>query len=88
MLRARLHGSGGKHEMGKIEIGQEREFFEATRLDGKTIDKGTRVRVGYIARNLHEARVIVVVLGAEPPETLTMPRHILMLHSVPLGRSG
>jgi hypothetical protein len=74
--------------MGKIEIGQEREFFEATRVEGKTILKGTRVRVGYIARNPHEARVIVVVLGTEPPETVTMPRHMLMMHSVPLRASG
>jgi hypothetical protein len=32
--------------------------------------------------------VIVVVLGAEPPKTLTMPRHTLMLHTVPLSTSG
>ena len=74
--------------MDKIEIGQEREFFEATQLDGKVIDKGTRVRVGYIVRSLHEARVIVVVLDAEAPKTLTMPRHILILHTVPLSTSG
>jgi len=62
--------------MDKLAIGQDREFFEATQSDGKVIDKGTRVRIGYIVRSLHEARVIVFVLGVEPPKTLTMPRHI------------
>ena len=79
---------GREHEMSKIEIGQEREFFEPARVEGKTIPKGTRVRVGYMATNPHEPRVIVVVLGTQPPETVTMPRHVLMLHSVPLNGSG
>ena len=72
--------------MGKIEIGQELEFFEATRLDGMVIEKGTRVRVGYVEKDLLEEHVVVVVLGKEPPETLAMPRHVLTLHSLQIHK--
>ena len=68
--------------MGKIEIGQELEFFEPAHLDGKVIEKGTRVRVGHVEKDLLDEHVVVVVLGTKPPETLAMPRHVLTLHSV------
>jgi len=72
--------------MGKIEIGQELEFFEPARLDGKVIEKGTRVRIGHVEKDLLEEHVTVVVLGTKPPETLAMPRHVLTLHSVPMRK--
>jgi len=68
--------------MGKIEIGQELEFFEPARLDGRIIEKGTRVRVGHVEKDLLDEHVLVVLLGTRPPETLAMPRHILTMHSV------
>ena len=74
--------------MGKLEIGQELEFFKAAHLDGRVIQKGTRVRVGYVEKDLLEEHVVVVVLGTEPPETLAMPRHVLTLHSVLMRKHG
>jgi hypothetical protein len=68
--------------MDKIEVGQEREFINRADLDGKVIDKGTRVRVGFVEDDGLEQTVTVVVLGRAPAESLTMPRHVLMLHSV------
>ena len=68
--------------MEDIEVGQELEFFEPAHLDDRVIEKGTRVRVGYITEELLEPRVIVVVLGTEPPQTVMMPKHVLMLHTV------
>jgi len=74
--------------MGKIQIGQELEFFEAARLDGRTIEKGTRVRVGHVEKDLLDEHVVVVVLGTKPPETLAMPRRVLTLHSVLMRQRG
>ena len=70
--------------MGKIEIGQDLEFFEPARLDGRIIEKGTRVRVGHVEKDLLDEHVLVVLLGTRPPETLAMPRHVLTMHSVPM----
>ena len=67
--------------MDRLEVGQVLEFVEDTKIDGRTIESGTRVRVGYVESELFESKVIVVVLGADPPQTLTMPRHVLTLHA-------
>jgi len=72
--------------MEKIEVGQEREFIERAHLDGRVIEKGTRVRIGFVTEELLEANVMVIVLGTEPPETLLMARHLLMVHSVPVRK--
>ena len=72
--------------MTKIEIGQELEFFESAHLGERVIKKGTRVRVGHVEKDLLDEHVVVVVLGSEPPQTLAMPRHVLMLHSVLMRR--
>ena len=70
--------------MDKIEVGQEREFINRTDLDGRVIEKGTRVRVVFVVDEALEQTVTVVVLGREPAESLTMPRHVLTLHSIPV----
>ena len=72
--------------MLKIEVGQELEFFEPAQLGGTMIEKGTRVRIGFVTKELLEPHVMVIVLGKEPPETLMMPRHVLTLHSVLLPK--
>ena len=70
--------------MDRLEIGQVLEFVEAAQLDGRTIEPGTRVRVGYVENQAFESKIIVVVLGTDPPQTLTMPRHVLTLHAQPV----
>jgi len=68
--------------MDELEVGQELEFFEPAHLDGRVIAKGTRVRIGFITKELLEPNVIVLLLGKDPPETLRMPRHVLTMHTV------
>jgi len=76
--------------MGTIEIGQKFEFIEPAHLDGGVIKKGTRVRVGLVSKELLGSYVTVVVLEPNAPEILTMPRHVLTLHSIalPQGKRG
>ena len=74
--------------MDQIKAGQELEFIEPAHLDGKVIEKGTRVRIGFILDEVLEPQVTVVVLGKEPPETLTLPKHILMIHCVPVSKGA
>jgi hypothetical protein len=66
--------------MHQIKVGQELEFVEAANADGRTIEKGTRVRVGYVLDEVLEPKVTIVILGKEPLETLTLPKHILAVH--------
>ena len=74
--------------MDQIKVGQELEFIEAAHVDGTTIAKGTHVRVGFIIDGVVEPKVTVVVLGKEPPTTLALPRHVLMVHCVVVSKSA
>jgi hypothetical protein len=74
--------------MLRIQVGQELEFIESAHVDDRLIEKGTRVRVGYIEDEALESNVMVVVLGTEPVQTLTLPRHTLTLHCRPLQAAG
>ncbi|MEO8156913.1 MAG: hypothetical protein ABI648_03895 [Betaproteobacteria bacterium] len=74
--------------MLKLEVGQELEFIEPARVDDRMIDKGTRVRVGFILDEVIEPKVTIVLLGTEPPQTLSVPRHILAMHCVPARQYG
>jgi hypothetical protein len=74
--------------MHKIQVGQELEFIEPAHVDDRLIEKGTRVRVGYVEDEALESNVMVVVLGTEPVQTLTLPRHILTLHCRPVQPAG
>ena len=66
--------------MDRFQVGEELEFIEPAHVDGRLIEKGTKVRVGYIEDEVLEATVMVVVLGAEPMQTLAVPNSTLMLH--------
>jgi hypothetical protein len=74
--------------MDRLEIGQEWEFVEPVNVDRRAIEKGTRVRVGFIEEEVLETKVMVVVLGTEPPQTLTIPRRVLTLHATRLRKAG
>jgi hypothetical protein len=72
--------------MFNLEIGQELEFIQSVSVEDRTIPKGTQVRVGAILAEVVEPKVVLVVLGRTPVETLTVPRHILTLHSRPVQK--
>lgn len=74
--------------MLQLEVGQELEFIEPARVDDRMIDKGTRVRVGFILDEVVEPNVTIVLVGTEPPQTLSVPRHTLALHCVPARKHG
>ena len=69
--------------MFKLEVGQELEFVEAATADTGLIAKGTRVRVGAVMNEVVEPKVTLVVHGTEPPQTLTVDKHVVMLHCRP-----
>lgn len=74
--------------MERIKVGDMLEFVEPAHSGGHTIARGTKVRVGYIEEEVLEPNVTVVVLDTTPPQTLTLPRHVLALHCEPLvGRA-
>lgn len=70
--------------MFSLEVGQELEFIEPAHVDGQLIGKGTRVRVGAIMSELLDSNVTLVVHGGQPPETLTVARHVVTLHCRPV----
>ena len=73
--------------MFNLEIGQELEFIEPARTEDRVIPKGMCVRVGAImAELLHEPKVTLAVLGEEPPEVLTVARHVVTLHCRPVQK--
>ena len=77
-----------EQQMDQIKVGQELEFIETAHVDARTIEKGTHVRVGFVIDGVLEPKVTVVVLGKEPPETLTLPRHALMVHCVAVSKGA
>jgi len=74
--------------MIQIKVGQELKFIEPVNVDGRTIERGTRVRVGFILDEIVEPQVTVVVLGKEPLQTLTVPKHVLTMHCVRAGEDA
>ena len=71
-----------------LHIGQVLEFVEpATTSDGKTVAKGTRVRVGHIMTEVSEPNVTVVILGQDKTETLVVKRHLLTVHCREIKRA-
>ena len=67
--------------MLKLEVGQVFEFFKPVSVNGQSIAKGTRVRVGFIQQEALEDKVDIVVLGDAPSKTLQVPRSLLMVNS-------
>ena len=74
--------------MDRLEIGQEWEFVEPASVDGRMIEKGTRVRVGFVEAEVVESKVTVVLIGTKPPQTLAVPRHVLTVHARLLRKAG
>ncbi len=74
--------------MFNLEIGQELEFVEPAHAEGVAIAKGTRVRVAAFVKELLESKVTLVILGKESPEVLTVPRHIVTVHCMPVPKSA
>jgi hypothetical protein len=69
-----------------LQPGQVLEFIVPADIDGKRIEKGTRVRIGQIIAELMEPKVILVVLDSDPPQTLTVPRHVLAVYCRPVAQ--
>lgn len=71
--------------MFSLTPGQELEFVQPAQVDGKQIAKGTRVRVGTITSDLLDPKVTLVVHGGNPPQILTVARHVVTLHCQPVA---
>lgn len=69
--------------MFELQVGQELTFIAPVRIEGETLPKGTRVRVGHILSELPEAQVMIVVLDQGAPHTLTVARHVVALNCMP-----
>ena len=72
--------------MFNLEIGQELEFMQSVSVEDGTIPKGTRVSIGAILAEVVEPKIMLVVLGRTPVETLTVPRHVVALHCRPVQK--
>ena len=58
-----------------IKIGQVLEFIVPVQAGGRSIAKGTRIRIGHILSEIGEPKVTVILLGGEKPEPLVLMRH-------------
>ena len=67
----------------EIKVGQIMEFVEPVSVEGRQIERGTRVRVAHIMHEVKEERVTLVLL--ENPETIVVDRHIVGLHCRPVA---
>lgn len=63
-----------------IKVGQVLEFIVPVQIEGRTIAKGTRARIGYILPEIQEPKLTLILLGAGPPETLVVDRHDVALN--------
>jgi hypothetical protein len=69
--------------MFDLEEGMKLQFFRTVKTDGLVIPEGTRIRVESLAPGgAAESKVRVTMLG-EPPESIAVPGHVLMLNCVP-----
>ncbi|MBL0140545.1 MAG: hypothetical protein IPP91_00325 [Betaproteobacteria bacterium] len=69
--------------MFDLKVGQELEVQLPLGFEGKVIPEGARVRVGVIITEFFEPNVTLVTLNGKPPETLTLPKHTVMLNCRP-----
>jgi hypothetical protein len=63
-----------------IKVGQVVEFIVPVTIEGRTIAKGTRARIGHILAEIQEPKLTLVVLGEGKPETLVLNRHDVTLN--------
>ena len=63
-----------------IKVGQVLEFLGPVKVEGRTIERGTRVRVGHILSGVTEPKLTLVLLGKEKVETIVVDHHVAGLH--------
>ena len=63
-----------------IKVGQVLEFIVPVQIEGRSIAKGTRVRIGHIMAEIQESKLTLVLLGEGRPDTLTVNRHDVTLN--------
>ena len=63
-----------------IKVGQVLEFLDPVNVEGKTIERGTRVRVGHILTEVMEPKLTLVLLGEEPPQTIIVDHRVAGVH--------
>ncbi|MCC6209919.1 MAG: hypothetical protein IT513_02635 [Burkholderiales bacterium] len=63
-----------------IKIGQELEFIQDVNVDGRTIARGTRVRVGHIHSEIMAPKLDLVLLNTGKIETIVVDHHVAGLH--------
>ena len=66
--------------MMNLKVGQELEFIVPAQVEGRSIARGTRVRIGHIMPEAQEPKLTLVLLGGDPPETLIVNRHDVTLN--------
>jgi hypothetical protein len=69
--------------MFELQVGQELTFIAPVAVDGETLPKGTRIRVGHILAELPEEQVMIVLLDQGAPRTLTVGRHVVTRYCMP-----
>lgn len=63
-----------------IKTGQVLEFVEPVTVEGRVIERGTRVRVGYIEPQVMESKLTLVILGTAQSETIVVDHHVAGIH--------
>ena len=71
-----------------IKVGQVLEFVEPVKVEGRSIARGTRVRVGHILGGVTEPKLTLVLLGGEKVETITVDHHVVGMHCRVVQDSG
>lgn len=70
--------------MTTLEIGDELEVRTAIDYEGNKVAEGARVRVGAIVTEFLEPTVTLVVLAGTAPESVVLPKHVVMMHCRPV----
>jgi hypothetical protein len=63
-----------------IKIGQLLEFIQDVNVEGRTIARGTRVRVGHIHSENMAPKLDLVLLNTGSIETIVVDHHVAGLH--------
>jgi hypothetical protein len=71
-----------------IKTGQVLEFVEPVTVEGRVIERGTRVRVGYIEPQVMESKLTLVVLGTEKSDTIVVDHHVAGIHCRIVSQPG
>ena len=71
-----------------IKVGQVLEFVEPVNVEGRRIERGTRVRVGHILGAVMGSKLTLVLLGGEKPETIVVDHHVAGIHCRIVQESG